>query len=140
MLRLVQLDDFRLEAYLDGVLMVFTHKDVPGIIGTVGTIFGKHQINIAQMAVGRASQGGRSDRRAEPRSGAHRRRHSTKCSAHPAIQSRRGRQVAAGRRAPTWLAGRAPRAAPVRRTSPRRRHGGIAAAIAASAATRSPSG
>jgi D-3-phosphoglycerate dehydrogenase len=34
--------------------MVFTHRDVPGIIGNVGTIFGKHQVNIAQMAVGRA--------------------------------------------------------------------------------------
>jgi D-3-phosphoglycerate dehydrogenase len=58
MLRLVQLDDFRLDAYLDGVLMIFTHKDVPGIIGTVGTIFGAHKINIAQMAVGREAKGG----------------------------------------------------------------------------------
>ena len=58
MLRLVQLDDFKLDAYLDGVLMVFTHQDVPGIIGTVGTIFGRHKINIAQMAVGRETKGG----------------------------------------------------------------------------------
>jgi D-3-phosphoglycerate dehydrogenase len=58
MLRLVQLDDFRLDAYLDGVLMVFTHRDVPGIIGIVGTIFGAHKINIAQMAVGRETKGG----------------------------------------------------------------------------------
>ena len=52
--RLVQLDDYRLDAFLDGVLMIFTHRDVPGIIGAVGTIFGKHRVNIAQMAVGRA--------------------------------------------------------------------------------------
>jgi len=52
--RLVLLGDYRLEAYLDGTLLIFTHDDVPGIIGTVGTIFGKHQVNIAQMAVGRA--------------------------------------------------------------------------------------
>jgi len=58
MLRLVQIDNFRLDAYLDGVLLVFRHKDVPGIIGTVGTIFGTHKVNIAQMAVGRASKGG----------------------------------------------------------------------------------
>jgi D-3-phosphoglycerate dehydrogenase len=58
MLRLIQLDNFRLEAYLDGVLMVFTHHDVPGIIGSVGTIFGAHKINIAQMAVGRETKGG----------------------------------------------------------------------------------
>jgi D-3-phosphoglycerate dehydrogenase len=56
--RLVSLDDFRLEAYLDGYLLVFRHRDVPGIIGGVGTIFGRHGVNIAQMAVGRASPGG----------------------------------------------------------------------------------
>ncbi|HVU90406.1 MAG TPA: phosphoglycerate dehydrogenase [Pirellulales bacterium] len=53
MARLVQLGDYRLEAYLDGCLMIFTHRDVPGIIGHVGTIFGKHKVNIAQMSVGR---------------------------------------------------------------------------------------
>jgi len=51
--RIVRLGDHRLEAYLDGILFVFTHKDVPGIIGNIGTIFGKHNVNIAQMAVGR---------------------------------------------------------------------------------------
>jgi D-3-phosphoglycerate dehydrogenase len=56
--RLVQIDDHKLEAYLDGVLLVFTHTDVPGIIGRVGTIFGKHNVNIAQMAVGRSTPGG----------------------------------------------------------------------------------
>jgi D-3-phosphoglycerate dehydrogenase / 2-oxoglutarate reductase len=56
--RLVQLGDHRLEAYLDGVLLIFTHRDVPGIIGRVGTIFGQHKVNIAQMAVGRAAPGG----------------------------------------------------------------------------------
>lgn len=56
LIRLVQLDEFRLEAYLDGVLMIFTHRDVPGIIGKVGTIFGAHKVNIAQMSVGRSGQ------------------------------------------------------------------------------------
>lgn len=52
--RLVMLDDYRLEAYIDGTLLIFTHQDVPGIIGKVGNAFGKHEVNIAQMAVGRA--------------------------------------------------------------------------------------
>ncbi|MFO1063391.1 MAG: phosphoglycerate dehydrogenase [Pirellulales bacterium] len=52
--RLVLCDDYRLEAYMDGTLLFFTHSDVPGIIGRVGTVFGQHQVNIAQMAVGRA--------------------------------------------------------------------------------------
>ena len=58
MARLVQIGDYRLDAYLDGVLLVFTHRDVPGIIGKVGTIFGQQLVNIAQMAVGRAKPGG----------------------------------------------------------------------------------
>ncbi|WP_164103621.1 phosphoglycerate dehydrogenase [Candidatus Laterigemmans baculatus] len=53
--RLVMVDDYRLEAFLDGHLLIFTHTDVPGIIGRVGTVFGRHQVNIAQMAVGRGS-------------------------------------------------------------------------------------
>lgn len=53
--RLVELDGYRLEAYLDGCLLIFTHQDIPGIIGGVGTICGQHGVNIGQMAVGRAS-------------------------------------------------------------------------------------
>ncbi len=56
--RLVQLEGHRLEAYLDGVLLVFTHQDVPGIIGRVGTAFGGLGVNIAQMTVGRSTPGG----------------------------------------------------------------------------------
>jgi D-3-phosphoglycerate dehydrogenase len=52
-LRLVQLGPYRLESYLDGTLLVFTHTDVPGLIGFVGTIFGRHEVNIAAMNVGR---------------------------------------------------------------------------------------
>jgi D-3-phosphoglycerate dehydrogenase len=33
--------------------MVFVHRDIPGVIGQVGNIFGRHRINIAQMSVGR---------------------------------------------------------------------------------------
>lgn len=57
-LRLVQLGQYRLESYLDGVLFVFTHRDVPGLIGFVGTIFGQHKTNIAAMTVGRQNPGG----------------------------------------------------------------------------------
>ncbi len=57
-LRLVQLGQFHLDAYMDGVMLIFTHQDVPGLIGFIGTIFGKHQVNIAQMTVGRRAPGG----------------------------------------------------------------------------------
>jgi D-3-phosphoglycerate dehydrogenase / 2-oxoglutarate reductase len=51
--RLVQKGNCRLESYLDGVLMIFSHRDTPGVIGKVGSIFGRHRVNIAQMSVGR---------------------------------------------------------------------------------------
>jgi D-3-phosphoglycerate dehydrogenase len=57
-LRLVQLGPYGLDTFLDGVLLLFTHHDVPGLIGFIGTIFGKHQVNIAQMTVGRQMPGG----------------------------------------------------------------------------------
>ena len=52
--RLVQVGPYRLESYLDGTLMTFHHTDAPGLIGFVGTIFGRHGVNIAAMSVGRA--------------------------------------------------------------------------------------
>jgi D-3-phosphoglycerate dehydrogenase len=57
-LRLVQWGSHHLDAYMDGVMLLFTHRDVPGLIGYIGTIFGKHQVNIAQMTVGRQRPGG----------------------------------------------------------------------------------
>ncbi|MGE3314197.1 MAG: phosphoglycerate dehydrogenase [Planctomycetaceae bacterium] len=52
-LRLVRLGNFHLDAYLDGLMLIYRHRDVPGLIGYIGTIFGKHQVNIAHMALGR---------------------------------------------------------------------------------------
>ena len=54
-LRLVKLDDFQLDAYLDGLLLIYRHNDVPGLIGAVGTTLGEHDVNISHMALGRES-------------------------------------------------------------------------------------
>ena len=43
------------KAISDGILMIFNHRDMPGVIGKVGSIFGRHRVNIAQMSVGRAT-------------------------------------------------------------------------------------
>ncbi|HEX6986961.1 MAG TPA: phosphoglycerate dehydrogenase [Planctomycetaceae bacterium] len=51
--RLVRLDGFHLDSYLDGHLIVYRHRDVPGLIGYIGTVLGKHQVNISDMALGR---------------------------------------------------------------------------------------
>jgi len=53
--RLVQKGECRLESYLDGTLCIFAHRDLPGVIGKVGNVFGVHRVNIAQMSVGRAA-------------------------------------------------------------------------------------
>ena len=52
-LRLVRLGNFQLDAYLDGLMLIYRHRDVPGLIGFIGTILGRHQVNIAHMALGR---------------------------------------------------------------------------------------
>ncbi len=52
-IRLVRLGPYRLDAHFDGNLLIFTHRDVPGLIGFIGTTFGRHNVNIAQMNVGR---------------------------------------------------------------------------------------
>ena len=53
--RLVRVDDFQLDAYLDGTMMIYRHQDVPGLIGRVGTVLGESNVNISHMAVGRKS-------------------------------------------------------------------------------------
>jgi D-3-phosphoglycerate dehydrogenase / 2-oxoglutarate reductase len=52
-LRLVKLGPYQLDSYLDGQLLIYRHRDVPGLIGFIGTVFGKHNVNIAHMALGR---------------------------------------------------------------------------------------
>jgi D-3-phosphoglycerate dehydrogenase len=56
--RLVMMDDFKLESFLDGVLLFIHHKDKPGVIGAMGTILGESNTNISSMSVGRAKQPG----------------------------------------------------------------------------------
>ena len=55
--RLVLLDGVELEAPLEGMLIVIRNNDQPGVIGEVGTILGRHGINIATFALGRGSAG-----------------------------------------------------------------------------------
>lgn len=50
--RLVQLDDFYLEAVPEGTILVINNRDRPGVIGNVGTFLGKNKINISRMQLG----------------------------------------------------------------------------------------
>ncbi|MDM8531437.1 phosphoglycerate dehydrogenase [Anaerolineales bacterium HSG25] len=51
--RLVQMDKYRLDVRPDGVMLVIGGIDIPGFIGHVGTLLGKHNINIAAFRNGR---------------------------------------------------------------------------------------
>jgi D-3-phosphoglycerate dehydrogenase len=53
--RLLHLDGIDIEAPLQGTLITIRNKDVPGVIGRVGTILGEHQVNIANFALGRSN-------------------------------------------------------------------------------------
>lgn len=55
-LRLVRFNEFQLDAYLDGLMLVYAHQDRPGLIGAIGTACGKHGVNICHMALGRESK------------------------------------------------------------------------------------
>jgi len=57
-LRIVKIDDFYLEAVPEGYILILHNRDVPGVVGAVGTLLGKHQINIAAMELGREKVGG----------------------------------------------------------------------------------
>ena len=55
--RLVLLDGVAVEAPLEGTLIVLANDDRPGVIGEVGTILGRHGINIGTFALGRGPDG-----------------------------------------------------------------------------------
>jgi D-3-phosphoglycerate dehydrogenase / 2-oxoglutarate reductase len=51
--RLLHVDGIDVEAPLERNLIYLRNRDVPGVIGKVGTILGKHHINIADFSLGR---------------------------------------------------------------------------------------
>ena len=53
--RLLHVDGIDVEAPLERDLIYLRNRDVPGVIGKVGTILGQHKINIANFSLGRRS-------------------------------------------------------------------------------------
>src|SRR5579862_1829659 len=51
--RLLHIDDIDVEAPLERDLIYLRNRDVPGVIGRVGTILGEGEINIADFSLGR---------------------------------------------------------------------------------------
>jgi D-3-phosphoglycerate dehydrogenase len=52
--RLVLVDGIAIDAPLTGTMIVVCNNDQPGVIGAIGTILGRHGVNIANFALGRA--------------------------------------------------------------------------------------
>jgi D-3-phosphoglycerate dehydrogenase / 2-oxoglutarate reductase len=57
--RIVKVNGKHVEAKPAGVLLLLENKDRPGIVGMVGTLMGKHGVNIASMSLSRDAEGGR---------------------------------------------------------------------------------
>src|SRR5216110_3528261 len=57
--RIVDVDGYPLEVVPRGNMIFFTNNDKPGVIGGIGTVLGKCNVNIAGMHLGRETQGGK---------------------------------------------------------------------------------
>ena len=57
-LRIVEVDGYRVDFEPEGDVLLIPHVDKPGVIGAVGQLLGKENINIAAMYVGRKKIGG----------------------------------------------------------------------------------
>lgn len=56
--RIVRIDGYHVDARPYGQMVLLRNKDLPGVIGSVGAILGKHKINISDMTLGRIDRGG----------------------------------------------------------------------------------
>lgn len=57
--RIVKINEFSFEFQPGKHTLFVQHNDRPGVIGKVGQLLGKHDVNIATMQVGRHSEGGK---------------------------------------------------------------------------------
>jgi D-3-phosphoglycerate dehydrogenase len=57
--RIVQMRDLHIEFAPEGYILVLSYEDRPGVVGKIGTILGRLNVNIASMHVGRRTKRGR---------------------------------------------------------------------------------
>ena len=58
-LRIVNINGFHLEAVPEGHILMLQNRDVPGVVGRVGTLLGSSNVNIARLELGREHVGGK---------------------------------------------------------------------------------
>lgn len=56
--RITRIGDFSIEAVPSGTMLVMKNRDVPGVIGMIGTLLGEMEINISRFYLGRKEKGG----------------------------------------------------------------------------------
>jgi D-3-phosphoglycerate dehydrogenase len=56
--RIVRINKYYLEAHPTGHMLVIRNRDLPGVVGVIGTLLGENKINIAEMTFGRDRPGG----------------------------------------------------------------------------------
>jgi D-3-phosphoglycerate dehydrogenase len=56
--RITEIGNFSIEAIPTGFMLVAKNKDVPGVIGKIGTLLGEAQVNISRFYLGRQEKGG----------------------------------------------------------------------------------
>jgi len=56
--RIVRIDDFYLEAVPEGNVLLIRNIDKPGVIGSVGSLLGKNNVNISRMQLGLSNSSG----------------------------------------------------------------------------------
>ncbi len=56
--RVVMVNGRHVEAQPRGVLLLLENKDRPGMVGHIGSLMGRHKVNIATMSLGRDQAGG----------------------------------------------------------------------------------
>jgi len=54
--RIVRINEFSVEIAPEGYLLAVSNKDVPGVIGNLGTTLGSHNVNIARLHLSRDAQ------------------------------------------------------------------------------------
>ncbi|HSK73869.1 MAG TPA: phosphoglycerate dehydrogenase [Pyrinomonadaceae bacterium] len=56
--RITEIGNFSIEAVPSGFMLLTRNKDVPGVIGKIGTLLGEANVNISRFYLGREAKGG----------------------------------------------------------------------------------
>ena len=55
--RIVALDGLKMEFRPEGTMLVLANRDVPGVVGRIGTLLGQRNVNIADLSLSRGKDG-----------------------------------------------------------------------------------